>query len=89
MSQEAKIDISKTHPVNCDCGSNIFEEGYIMRKASQFMTGTGKDELIPVSALVCKSCHKPLMESVPPPARVTIEQEEEEKNNNDEKESGQ
>lgn len=58
--QQPKLNISldKTTPVVCECGSQVFQEGLIIRKASKFLTGTQEDAVIPIPTFACISCGK-------------------------------
>jgi len=51
------IGLDKTSPVSCDkCGSQVFQEGVLLRKASRLLTGTAQDALIPIQVFACMSC---------------------------------
>jgi uncharacterized Zn finger protein len=57
MQQNVNVDLSQTQGVTCDeCGHTYFEEGIIIRKASGFLTGTGKPTYIPIPVFNCKKC---------------------------------
>lgn len=59
ITKKTLID-SKT--LQCECGSYIFEDAYILKKLSALISPTGKEEVIPISLLVCKECGKVLSE---------------------------
>lgn len=46
--QQLNLDISKTTPVLTKTGGKIWQQGFIIRKASRFLTGSEIDTLIPV-----------------------------------------
>jgi hypothetical protein len=51
------ITIDKTTGVVCEeCGSNVFTEVIMLRKASKFITGTAQDALIPIPVFACAKC---------------------------------
>ena len=51
------ISLDKTTPLTCDeCGNEVFKEGYLLRKASRFITGTSQDALIPINVFACSKC---------------------------------
>ena len=57
MQPEVNVDINQTLPVTCDeCGHTYFEQALVIRKASGFLTGTGKPTYIPIPVFACKSC---------------------------------
>ena len=57
MQQNINVDISQTTGVTCDeCGGTFFEEGIVIRKASQFLTGTSQPAYIPIPIFACKKC---------------------------------
>lgn len=59
MDQQMNLNIGldKTSPVSCDkCGSQVFQEGVLLRKASRLLTGTAQDALIPIQVFACMSC---------------------------------
>ncbi len=59
MDQQMNLNIGldKTSPVSCDkCGSQVFQEGVLLRKASRLLTGTAQDALIPIQVFACMNC---------------------------------
>jgi uncharacterized Zn finger protein len=57
MNQQVNVDITQTQSVTCEeCGGVYFEQGLILRKASKFLTGTGKAGIIPIPVFNCKNC---------------------------------
>jgi hypothetical protein len=60
MEQERvqlNISLDKTTSLICDeCGSSVFQEGVILRKASKFLTGTTQDGIIPIPTFYCVKC---------------------------------
>jgi DNA-directed RNA polymerase subunit RPC12/RpoP len=56
-NQKLNITIDKTIEVVCEeCGSNVFSEVIMLRKASKFLTGTAQDALIPIPVFACAKC---------------------------------
>lgn len=54
---QPKLALSDTTGVTCDeCGHTIFEEGLIIRRVSQFLTGTSQPGMIPIPVFACKKC---------------------------------
>jgi DNA-directed RNA polymerase subunit M/transcription elongation factor TFIIS len=59
MEQQLNVNITldKTTGIACDeCNNETFQEGFVLRKASRFVTGTAQDALIPISVFVCTKC---------------------------------
>ena len=66
MSQNINVSLDQTEAVVCEeCGGIYFEEGMIIRKASGFLTGTGKPTYIPIPVFNCKSCGHVNVEFLP------------------------
>lgn len=54
---QPKIALSDTVGITCEeCGHTIFEEGLVIRKVSQFLTGGSQPGLIPIPVFACKKC---------------------------------
>lgn len=84
MDQQMNLNIGldKTSPVSCDkCGSQVFQEGVLLRKASRLLTGTAQDALIPIQVFACMSCGSVNEEFLPiqmrqqPQSQLTTEPE--------------
>ncbi len=57
QQQQLRLDIDKTTSIVCEeCGSEVFREGVMIRKASRFLTGTPQDALIPIPVFTCAKC---------------------------------
>lgn len=57
MENKLNLDISQTDSVTCDeCGGIYFQQALHIRKASGFLTGTGKTSYIPIPLFACISC---------------------------------
>lgn len=57
QQQKINIDIKQTTGIVCDeCQNEIFIPGFVLRKASKFLTGDAQDTLIPVQVMACASC---------------------------------
>lgn len=51
------LDISQTSSVVCEkCGNNHFQQVLLIRKASGFLTGTGKPTYVPIPVFACTKC---------------------------------
>lgn len=57
MDQTLNINIEDTKEVLCEeCSNNTFIPGFFIRKASGFLTGTGKDTYMPLQVFTCGKC---------------------------------
>jgi hypothetical protein len=54
--QQPNISLKDTEEVKCTCGSALFQQAISLRRVSALLTGTGKDEYVPVSIIVCMKC---------------------------------
>lgn len=55
--QRINVSLQDTTGITCDeCGHNVFEEGVMIRKVSQFLTGTSQPGMIPIPVFACKKC---------------------------------
>jgi hypothetical protein len=59
--QQLNLDISKTTPILTKDGGRVWQQGFVLRKASRFLTGSDEDQIIPipifydpVSGEICK-----------------------------------
>lgn len=56
---DQRAAIYKSPAVKCsECGSKVFHEAVVLKKVSKLLSGTGKDELIPIPVYVCDKCGK-------------------------------
>ncbi len=55
--QRVNVALQDTTGITCDeCGHSVFEEGLMIRKVSQFLTGTSQPGMIPIPVFACKKC---------------------------------
>jgi hypothetical protein len=50
--------IRQSKNLTCDCGGILFKEGVVIKKISQFISPTGKEEVFPLEVLICEKCGK-------------------------------
>lgn len=65
QNPQTNITLDKTTGVVCTCGSNLFKEAVIIRKASKFLTGTQQDAIIPIPVFACLKCNEVPEEFLP------------------------
>ena len=61
-----QVNLSQTLGLTCECGHNLFESSFILRKVSGLMTGTGQPGIVPINLFTCKECGTILRDTVPP-----------------------
>jgi hypothetical protein len=55
--QQINLDLKQTQGIVCDeCQNEIFVPGFLLRKASKFLTGNAQDTLVPIQVMACASC---------------------------------
>lgn len=55
--QQINLSLDKTTEIKCDsCENNVFIGGFLLRKASKFITGQPQDSLIPIQIMICSKC---------------------------------
>jgi len=59
------IDLKNTTAIKSEEGNQIFQEGFILRKASRFITGGTKDSIIPIPIFFDILTGKPIKETLP------------------------
>lgn len=52
-------DVLKMRNITCECGCAVFEEREVLKVASKIMSPNGREEIIPISIMVCSSCGRP------------------------------
>jgi|TARA_R100000081_G_C4724965_1_gene120167 DNA-directed RNA polymerase subunit RPC12/RpoP len=55
--QQMQVDLDSTIEIVCDeCGHNVFQPAYFLRKISRFMSPDGQDRLLPLDTMACAKC---------------------------------
>jgi hypothetical protein len=76
QQMQLNIDLKDTTPLTTPSGKQIFQQGFIIRKASRFMTGTPEDALIPIPVFFDPVSHKILKEALPVDIRELMNEED-------------
>lgn len=64
--QQHTLDLSQAKDVKCDeCKNEYFNEVLIIKKVSKLLTGTAKDQIVPISVLQCTKCNHVNKEFLP------------------------
>ena len=66
---QQKLEIGDTTAVICECGSDVFQDALMLRKASRLLTGADQDALIPVQCFTCAVCKTVVQEYLLPELR--------------------
>ena len=69
MTQQPQIDLSKTTSVLTEDGGQIFQQGFVLRKVSRFITGGTEDSVLPIPVFYDPETNKILGEGLPPELR--------------------
>lgn len=65
MEKNIRINPLKYPSVKCECGSVIWNQGFILKKISGIALGAGaEDQLVNLPIYYCAKCGKPLPEDV-------------------------
>ena len=52
------LSYSQTEGLVCEeCGSTVFQPGFLLRKVSALVSPTGKETVVPVQVFACLSCN--------------------------------
>ena len=68
------VDIKNTTKVVSEDGNVVFNEGFILRKISKFVTGQSEDGVIPIPIFYDVQTGKILTETLPEPLREEYEE---------------
>tara|TARA_R110001592_G_scaffold181603_1_gene424406 strand:+ start:7 stop:249 length:243 start_codon:yes stop_codon:yes gene_type:complete len=69
MTQQPQIDLSKTTSVPNDSGGLLFQQGFVLRKVSRFITNGAEDAVLPIPVFYDKETGKILKDTLPPELR--------------------
>lgn len=72
-----KLDIQKTTPILTEEGSQIWVEGFILRKVSRFLTGGQTDSVVPVPIFYCPTTKEVCKDGLPPELDFLFDKNEE------------
>jgi len=54
---EYNLDITKTTAIVCsECGHDVFQHAFFLRKISKFISPEGVDRLLPIDTMICAKC---------------------------------
>jgi len=67
--QQPQIDFDKTTSIPCPSGGEIFQQGFVLRKVSRFITNGTEDMVLPIPVFYDKETGKILPDTLPPALR--------------------
>ena len=70
---QLNIDLKNTTSFESEEGNVVFQEGFILRKVSKFVTGTGEDGVIPIPIFYDVQTGKLLLNTLPKEYREQYE----------------
>lgn len=50
------VTLEQLKTIRCSCGSEVFQQGLIFRKAGALVTTSGREEMLPFSTFYCIKC---------------------------------
>lgn len=50
--------IANSQTIKCECGGMVFTEKMIFKKLSALLSPSGKEEFLPLNAMICEKCGK-------------------------------
>lgn len=70
------LDLKKTTPVLTKSGKKIWQQGFVLRKVSRFITGAGEDMILPLQIYFDPETGEINLDGVPQEMRFIIENED-------------
>ena len=69
MTAQPQVDLSKTTTIETESGGKIFQQGFILRKVSRFITNSPEDAVMPIPVFYDPDTGKILGQGLPPEIR--------------------
>ena len=69
IQQQPQIDLTQTTSVPNYSGGQLFQQGFILRKVSRFITQGSEDAVLPIPVFYDKETGKILKDTLPPELR--------------------
>lgn len=69
MTQQPQIDLANTTSITTENGSDIWKQGFILRKVSRFVTNSAEDGVLPIPVFYDPETGKILKDTLPPELR--------------------
>jgi hypothetical protein len=78
QQNQLNLDITKTSPILTKEGGKVWQQGFILRKASRFLTGSSEDQIIPIPIFFDPVSGEILKDGMPQQMDFLFEDESEE-----------
>jgi len=69
MTQQPQIDLGKTTTIETENGGKLFQQGFVLRKVSRFITNSPEDAVMPIPVFYDPETGKILGQGLPPEIR--------------------
>lgn len=69
QQQQPSINLNNTEAITTPNDKNIFEQGFILRKVSKFITGGDEDSIVPIPVFYDSETGKIVGSTLPPELR--------------------
>jgi hypothetical protein len=69
MTAQPQIDLSKTTSMETENGGKVWQQGFILRKVSRFITNSPEDAVMPIPVFYDPETGKILGQGLPPEIR--------------------
>lgn len=67
--QQPQIDLGKTVGIDTENGGKVWQQGFILRKVSRFITNSSEDAVLPIPVFYDPETGKVLGQGLPPELR--------------------
>jgi len=67
--QQPQIDLSKTTTIETENGGKVWQQGFVLRKVSRFITNSPEDAVMPIPVFYDPETGKVLGQGLPPEIR--------------------
>ena len=69
LQEQPQLDFSKTTSIPNNSGGQLFQQGFVLRKVSRFITQGAEDAVLPIPVFYDKETGKILADTLPPELR--------------------
>ena len=73
---QMSLDIHKTTPILTADGGKIWQQGFLLRKVSKFVTGTNEDNVLPIQVFYDPTTGEILKDGLPDELKFMIEDDQ-------------
>ena len=69
LKEQPQLDFGKTTSIPNNSGGQLFQQGFVLRKVSRFITNGAEDAVLPIPVFYDKETGKILADTLPPELR--------------------